>query len=79
MAHEVTLQTFELLPILQTNDVIGLDGPLDRHGGFEFLDHDLRPLCPQERLKCIRDQRRQILSLNGVIGYVGSDNGRRAF
>ena len=44
MAHQVTLEALELLPVLQTNDVIWLNGPLDRYGGFEFLGRRFRPV-----------------------------------
>ena len=75
----MTLEGFELLSVLETDDVVGGDRFLQRHGRLERLGGSFAASAryPCEGAMDLVDQRRKILGRYGVVADISRDNRRR--
>src|SRR5690606_33831447 len=73
MRHQMTLQRLELLSVLQTDDVVVMDGLLRVDGRLRLFlrdDGGGAAHAPQSIVH-FRDQRRKIRSLHGIVADIG--------
>src|SRR3546814_13832458 len=71
----MSLERREFLPVLEADNMVGLDRSADRDGGLLFFDRcfDGRPETGERGVN-IADQRRQVGHADAVVRYMGRNN-----